>query len=452
MVVVAIVALAIECRLTVSSSAQTGKADTIESLMQMFADAKKDGPAFTQELTDAKGAGLPVEAKDLQAPLPPSDRNAAALYARMDALLKAHPLNEMDKAVEVLPLTPTAAQVNATRRAQQRRSDLIALIHSIVARPDCVFERDWSNPETVPMPEFARMRMAARIITAESRVLDSDGKPLEAVRNQALGFRIAQHAASENLLIGYLVGHAVDAITLSGLQQILYRDGGDPAVCEAVRATVEQDYKPSDLAHALRTEFCMQMVILARLRKGGPNSLVELSGEPASQSPMKMSPEYWNAFLDASGLKMIRRTRRIIATADLPFPEAFHAQNALENEVEQDKSLTNMVCDILFPAFANVSIGRASHQAMAEVTRAGAAVLVWRARQGPFPDSLEAVMNPVPVDPFDGKPLRYRREGAGFVVYAVGKDGKFDGGTPDKKPEAANVAFHYPMPSYLKHK
>jgi hypothetical protein len=38
------------------------------------------------------------------------------------------------------------------------------------------------------------------------------------------------------------------------------------------------------------------------------------------------------------------------------------------------------------------------------------------------PDFLPAV----PIDPFDGKPLRYRREGAGWVVWSVGSDMKDD--------------------------
>ena len=32
----------------------------------------------------------------------------------------------------------------------------------------------------------------------------------------------------------------------------------------------------------------------------------------------------------------------------------------------------------------------------------------------------------VPLDPFDGKPLRYRREGAGWVIWSVGSDMKDD--------------------------
>jgi hypothetical protein len=71
-------------------------------------------------------------------------------------------------------------------------------------------------------------------------LLAHDGKPLEAVRNQALGFQIARHANDDNTLDGYLHSITIDNITLTGLQKILTLSGDDPAVAEAVRAAVEK--------------------------------------------------------------------------------------------------------------------------------------------------------------------------------------------------------------------
>ncbi len=37
-------------------------------------------------------------------------------------------------------------------------------------------------------------------------------------------------------------------------------------------------------------------------------------------------------------------------------------------------------------------------------------------------------LHAVPLDPFDNKPLRYRKDDQGVIVYSVGPDGKDDGG------------------------
>src|SRR5205085_10074692 len=55
-----------------------------------------------------------------------------------------------------------------------------------------------------------------------------------------------------------------------------------------------------------------------------------------------------------------------------------------------------------------------------------------RLARGAWPASLDALVPDflpgVPDDPFDGRPLRYRRLADGVVVYSVGPDGADDGG------------------------
>jgi hypothetical protein len=67
-----------------------------------------------------------------------------------------------------------------------------------------------------------------------------------------------------------------------------------------------------------------------------------------------------------------------------------------------------------------------------DCARLALAVLRCKARHGTLPEGLDALVpefvEAVPPDPFDGKPLRYRKAGDRFVVYAVGRDGKDDGG------------------------
>jgi hypothetical protein len=38
----------------------------------------------------------------------------------------------------------------------------------------------------------------------------------------------------------------------------------------------------------------------------------------------------------------------------------------------------------------------------------------------------------LPLDPFDGQPLRYKKLPKGYVVYSNGEDGKDDGGDEKK--------------------
>src|SRR5262249_47715700 len=50
-------------------------------------------------------------------------------------------------------------------------------------------------------------------------------------------------------------------------------------------------------------------------------------------------------------------------------------------------------------------------------------------------DLVPTYLQAVPLDPFDGQPLRFRRTDAGAVVYSVGEDGRDDGGDPSRPPD-----------------
>ncbi len=79
----------------------------------------------------------------------------------------------------------------------------------------------------------------------------------------------------------------------------------------------------------------------------------------------------------------------------------------------------------------------------------------YRLKHDDLPESLEMLVGEfidrVPVDPFDGEPIRYRRlEEGGYAVYMIGKDGIDDGGldkkqmsqkTGQKRPESHDWPF-----------
>jgi hypothetical protein len=64
------------------------------------------------------------------------------------------------------------------------------------------------------------------------------------------------------------------------------------------------------------------------------------------------------------------------------------------------------------------------------------ALRLYRKEHGRYPENLSALvpryLPSVPADPFDGKPLRYRREGTGFRLWSIGPDRKDDGGVEGK--------------------
>ncbi|HEY3283392.1 MAG TPA: hypothetical protein VGN26_14075 [Armatimonadota bacterium] len=86
-----------------------------------------------------------------------------------------------------------------------------------------------------------------------------------------------------------------------------------------------------------------------------------------------------------------------------------------------------------------------SNRSLAALSTAYAAEMRWalalaryRHQRGTYPSSLDQAApllgGAPPLDPFSGKSLRYHREGDGYLLYSVGRNGRDDGGVQDAFP------------------
>ena len=412
------------------------------------------GPAdLARERRLAEKEGIVTRAGQPQQTLPPAGENAAVLYARLDALRKKQPsASYLTMPAETFSLryTYTPAQLDAIRTAVQSRPDILTLLHQAVAKPQCVFPSD----PAPPFAEYAGLREDARELKAESTLLAFDGKYAEAAANQELGFRLAANAASTPKEIGFLVGGAIDAITIRSLQDILANAGPDAALDSRVEADILA-LPPLSLHHALSGEPAWTAAEIAELRSGTPADLVQafqLSGLQTVPPAAQFTPaeqKQVGLILDAAEADYLHQMRQIIPAADNPAARhtVFAAAEARVQSDTDDPIRTisdhlNPVASLAQFAGSGGSLEQQADRVQARrlVTAAGAAVLAAKARTGAFPVALPAPF----ADPFTGKSLGYRPEGAdGFVVYSAGPSGDYDGGKPGDLPKA-QIFFRYP--------
>lgn len=420
---------------------------------------RRSAQELAQVKAQVRAAGLPLEPRDLARPLPPDYQNAAPLYVQLNGYLAANPLTGGDRILDDVRSVkmPTAQEHEQLRQAVQHRQDILQRVHRAAKLPFCAFNRNYAQGASLMLPEYARMRAGVRMLTAESTLLLADGKPLDAIQNQTQGFHMAQHAEADPIIIANLVAIALDAITLRGMERVLYAAGEQPGVAQAVEQSVAQNWMPHSLKYGMGGEFVMATVEIERMRKAGPGSLKDLGGAledgfkgQAQRFGLQQSAN-WQKFLNNNESVLLREIKQTALTVDLPFWEAHPPLKAAEARLEGKKDDSNYVLTGIFlPVFTQAETKQAQNRAQAAVTRTAALVLAWKQRHGTFPNTLQQAVTEVPADPFDGKPLRYRHEGKGFVVYSVGETGKFDGGTPARKPDGNyESVFHYPMPAYL---
>ena len=413
------------------------------------------GPAsLAREEAAARREGIPLTAQALQQPLPPAGQNAAPLYTKLTKLLHDKPLR-LPKYAEGMDAfhSYTPAQIAAVRQTLAARQDVMTLVHQAADKPRCVFVRDWSQGVKLNLPEYQPMREAARLIKTESYLMARDGHYQEAVANQARGFRIAEHAESDHVLLAYLVGIASESLTLNGMQSILVLAGPDVPVDADIQQAIKSRQPQLSLRQAMAGETGFDCIVFHAMHQAenkGIDAVIAaagFSGDTARNVQVSAGePQHLHNLIDAWQAEYLARMMPLVIAGDQSPPVRRAAYAASELQAEQDSNrpdvLTYLFADDLVPVFTKIDWNDTRTRARVAVTLAAAAVLAEKAKTGAFP----SILPPQFTDPYTSKPLNYRREGAsGFVLYAVGPGGAFDGGKAGEKVPGQESVFRYPV-------
>jgi hypothetical protein len=128
---------------------------------------------------------------------------------------------------------------------------------------------------------------------------------------------------------------------------------------------------------------------------------------------------------------------RWIEVAQLPSEEQAAAERQLAADVDNTPREA-ILTRILLPAFRNINEAFRRKQANIRCTTAALAAERYRRKHGAWPESLAKLataklLAAVPLDPYEGEPLRYQRLPDGIAIYSMGPDGEDDEGALDRE-------------------
>lgn len=407
------------------------------------------------ERAAAKDDHFSLDPAQLQQPLPPADQNAAPLYTKLIQLLKDKPLHLPAYADGMsIRHAYTPEQISAAQKIYDSRQDVWDLVHQAADKPQCIFSRHWSEGLALEFPELVTIRAAARLLETESYLRQSQGNTPEAIHAASRGLHLAGHAGSDPSLISYLVGCACDAIALQSFSGILAKAGSSPDVCTQVSQAITADRPTLSLRASLTGDVAgfaghldQARMLLAdekqypKLAKRYPLLAIAAQDLPAFPAPDR---KFLHLLWDAQEAEYMHNMRLLIEDVNQPAAVrngVFNQpQAALEDTVNDP---VNFISNVLLPITARVHTNGERVRTQEDVLISAATALSAKARTGQFPESQTLTT----LDTFSDKPLVYRREGDGFVIYSAGPTGDFDGGQPGGTRQPTQSYFRYPAPS-----
>jgi len=319
------------------------------------------------------------------------------------------------------------------------------------------------NPQmlSVLLPHLGALRSWVRTFEFDARLALTENDAPRAHADLLTMLRLARHADEQPMLISRLVSQAIASLACKGIFESLQDSSGafTNAPLAELDAALGQLPDFEDFSHPLLGERAVVEDLLqrtytddghgdGRLCYRGVRELENLTGSMnGAQAPK--GNVFTHAFTIASGplILLFDDSRRTISDrhkhlidsiiAYAKEPPWTRAECPASQDAERTTSpllMGRMILDILMPAFGKAVASEVTITTQVRAARAAIAIERHRLAHGSYPATLAEVvpayLPAAPIDPFDGKPLRYMLVNGRPMLYSVGCDGKDDGGVP----------------------
>ena len=380
--------------------------------------------SLKRRLAGLRAAGYPTSFAELeeQTRLPEGAPNGAEAYLRAFAAY-VPPVNEVTvpivgKAPSLdrgVPLSEPATKAISKCLADNQRC--LSLLHEAAGFKDSRYgwtAKDYASPLT----ELGDLRLSARLLQLAAIFHAHQGDPNAAVTCVKDGLRLADSLGRELMLISYLVRVACTAVALGGLEQSLSVTTFTDAQLQELHAALTAADATLDFTQTLVAERCC---MLENCRNPS------LMGGSGVNIPIHILPGVRGRGL----IDTLDYMEDCIAASKLPPAERLAKFRAAGKHVD-DLSIFHVMIKIVAPSLSRIGELDLRLRAHLDLARTALALERYRLATGRLPEQLEDLvpqyLAQVPIDPFDGQPLRYQRREPGYLLYSVFEDGQDNGG------------------------
>ena len=391
-----------------------------------------EGRRLARTLADLKAKGVPLTVKDLVT-LCPEGENGAPLWKAAEELYAFEGedtklLNEVYQ--NFIRATPIAAEKwSALARLIEKNRRFLDFIPEVAGKPCFQYGDTGVKSWEKKMPDGIKTLRAVRLLGLDAVLSAEKGDVRASIDRLRIGLRFAPKIAEERTLITYLVAVANAKACLMFLNKAV---SGREVNAELL-LPVLGDLGDSQISlwkglmrDSIRGERVMFMDV------GLPSSLADFQKafgglartehlyywllRPFVKRDIRLTlPKYEE--LETLALSSYYQTREYWK----PYQDYLH-----------NLPWYAIVSKNVVPEMETTFMKAATLEALILTARVGLACRVYKSRTGAYPENLEALvpglLTEVPVDPFTGKPLVYRREGEGFIVYSLGSNLRDDDG------------------------
>jgi len=294
----------------------------------------------------------------------------------------------------------------------------LSLLHKAAGIQDCDHDWDWRQLAATSFSQLAEVKHCAQLLALGAAYYSYTGDPNAAVRCIEDGLRLTDSLRREPALLSYLLRTACVGLIVGSLDRSLSATTFTDEQLTELDKALTAAAGTLDLTQAMITERCIMIetcrnpfLMAGPGQSAGPRMLPGMT-----RTGIADTLDYMGDCIEASKLPPAERLAG--------FREAAKKMD--------DLSFLHVMIKMLAPSTGRVAELSLRAQAHVDMARTALAIERYRLATGKVPESLGELVpqyvKEVPIDPFDGQPIRYKRTDPGYRLYSILEDGQDNGG------------------------
>ncbi len=321
--------------------------------------------------------------------------------------------------------------VEPSRQYFETQEELLEILAALRDMPQGRFDIQVApNPIHTLLPHLTGVRQAGKLVSLQHTVQLISGDSESAYDNLELSFNIAASLAEEPFTISQLVHSACQRLALQQTENHLLLADMSDAQLRKLASTIAARCNQSRFLDGLRGERAVLVGVCEALIRGDmkPSDWFQNQG---SANPLDAARYFTPTFIIRKNQTyMAKAFSRLIDEGNDPI-KIIKAARTLEGEARKLPK-TLILARFMMPSISRATVLDAKTHARFDCTISGLAAERYRLETGELPATIEVLvpkyLDSVPVDPFDGKPMKLAVTEEGIVIYSIDENLVDDGG------------------------
>jgi hypothetical protein len=390
-----------------------------------YTTAKKLESAISRLKTEGKRLSL----KELEPDCADED-NAALLWKGIEEVF----IGDFDNAATInqpfvelfngRPLSDEAKKL--IEAAALKNQEAFELFRASAAKPCFKYNGQWQDASRVELPNAVKIIRCQRLFLL-SLILEAERGNVGFALDGCLdGLRSVRLFLGEPFLINRLVALALLRYQMLALNTIVRSDGVNPGRLDDLLLLLDSIPLRATFTSNLESERVISL---------GFYGIIIRQNEDVLETPFPVINRSVSWLLRPLVNETALYTLNLWELVEPAFRHPFFESN--EDREQFKKKIENVPRRYIsigygVPNFSATFVKETDREADLAVARVGLACRIFKSRRGRFPENLSElapdIVKEIPIDPYTGATLIYKKSEEGFIVYSIGSNGKDDGG------------------------